>query len=37
MHVMQFALGLRLLTTLLCIGVVGCASLIRPPVQSLDQ
>jgi hypothetical protein len=37
MRVMQFALGLGLLTTLLCTGVVGCGSLTRPPVQSLDQ
>jgi hypothetical protein len=37
MRVMRLALALGLLTALLCTGVVGCGSLTRPPVQSLDQ
>jgi hypothetical protein len=37
MRVMRVALGLGLLAALLWIGLVGCGSFTRPPVQSLDE
>jgi hypothetical protein len=37
MRVIRFALSLGLLTLLLWIGLVGCASFTGPPVQSLDE
>jgi hypothetical protein len=37
MRVIRVALSLGLLTLLLWIGLVGCASFTEPPVQSLDE